>query len=534
MRNTLLVLFGFLAFSLGDISSARADIATDNEVLLRQLDEAVANKSIYQNARKQRADSLHASALAKKGYDRIQDLQQAYETYNRYLSDSVFAILNEIKKCPEYSGDSILQVWVALSEARNYGVMGYYATAFDILEEYDPQDYDRELQLHYYNTIHAVSGWMADFAAKSAPDLAEGMVQKATQYYDSIYVLETDPFSRTLISCNQMYDRGDYQMCIDTLLEAKKTCHPGAAIYLYALLAQAYQKLGDMDTSTHYLILTSIHDMQEGVAEYMALPILAERMHDLGDIDRAYSYLTCSLEDANTCHSSLRAIEATYVFPIIDAAHRKAEKMRESYQRTIWIAGTAVVLLILLGFCIYYYERHRRVVLMIDQEKKHVKEVTFIAEHDELTSLYNRRGGKRIIAKAISSHRPGYLCILDIDLFKHVNDTFGHDVGDKVLKAVAEQLASLKDQVAVRLGGDEFCSYCTAKITDEEFRKRISKFFEAIEAIRIPEMGDEQISVSMGAIYYDGKQSESFDNLFREADQRLYKSKQTKGCHLTL
>ena len=93
---------------------------------------------------------------------------------------------------------------------------------------------------------------------------------------------------------------------------------------------------------------------------------------------------------------------------------------------------------------------------------------------------------------------------------------------------------SLKDQVAVRLGGDEFCSYCTAKITDEEYRKRISKFFEAIKAIRIPEMGDEQISVSMGAIYYDGKQSESFDNLFREADQRLYKSKQTKGCHLTL
>ena len=139
------MLFGFLAFSLGDISSARADIATDNEVLLRQLDEAVAKKSIYQNARKQRADSLHASALAKKGYDRIQDLQQAYETYNRYLSDSVFAILNEIKKCPEYAGDSLLQVWVALSEARNYGVMGYYATAFDILEEYDPQDYDRGL-----------------------------------------------------------------------------------------------------------------------------------------------------------------------------------------------------------------------------------------------------------------------------------------------------------------------------------------------------------------------------------------------------
>ena len=534
MRNTILILLGFLVFSLCDISSARADITTDNEILLKQLDEAVANKSIYQSARKQKADSLRAAAFTKTGYDRVHDLQQAYETYNRYLSDSVFAILNEIKKCPEYSGDSILQVWVALSEARNYGVMGYYATAFDILEEYDPQDYDRELQLHYYNTIHAVSGWMADFAAKSAPDLAEGMVHKATQYYDSIYVLETDPFSRTLIICNQMYDRGDYQMCIDTLLEAKKTCHPGAAIYLYALLSQAYEKLGDIDMATQYLILTSIHDIQEGVAEYMALPALAERMHDMGDIDRAYNYLTCSLEDANTCHSSLRATEATYVFPIIDAARKQTEKVREKYKRNLFLSGVAVVLLILLGFCIYYYERHRRVVLMVNQEKKHVKEVTFIAEHDELTSLYNRRGGKRIISDAICNRQPGYLCILDIDLFKHVNDTFGHDVGDQVLKAVASQLASMKDQVAVRMGGDEFCSYCIAQISAEEYRERISQFFESIEAIRIPEMGEKQISVSMGAIYYDGKTAATFDNLFREADKRLYKSKQTKGCHLTL
>ena len=96
MRNTILILLGFLVFSLCDISSARADISSDNEILLKQLDEAVVNKSIYQSARKQKADSLRAAAFTKTGYDRVHDLQQAYETYNRYLSDSVFAILNEI------------------------------------------------------------------------------------------------------------------------------------------------------------------------------------------------------------------------------------------------------------------------------------------------------------------------------------------------------------------------------------------------------------------------------------------------------
>ncbi len=534
MRQFLLSII--LVFStLGLSSTAKAEeISADNMALLKMLDEAVENKDLYQETRKQRADSFRMEAHRKTGYDRIIDLQQSYETFNRFLTDSVFEVLNEIKQCPEYETDRNLKLWVALSEARNYGVMGLYSTAFMILDQFDPTNYNRDIKLHYYNTKHAISGWLADFATKSAPEMAKDLKKEATQYYDSILALEENPFSRTLIRCNILFENGEYRTCIDTLLAEQERCHPGARIYLYALLADSYMNIGDIENSIKYLALTSIHDLEEGVTEYMALPILAEYMNDLGDNERAYSYMICSLDDANTCHSSLRTIEAASIFPIIEASRSETEEMKKIYQRNLYVWGTIVILLILICICFYFYEHHRRMVLLLDQEKKHVKDITFLAEHDELTSVFNRRGGKRIICKALEKHCAGYLCTLDIDLFKHVNDTYGHDVGDKVLNIVAKQLMCLDNHIIVRMGGDEFSTYCMSKISKDEYIKQIEKMFDSIKAVRLPEMGDNEISVSVGAVFYDGSKDISFDQLFTEADKRLYMSKQVKGCALTI
>ena len=534
MRQTLLTVI-LLFLTSGLSLTAKADeMSLDNETLLKMLDKAVENKAQYQETRKQRADSFRMEAHRKIGYDRIRELQQTYETFNRFLTDSVFSVLNEIKQCPEYDTDINLKIWVALSEARNYGVMGFYSTAFKILDRFDPTNFDREIKLNYYNTIYAISGWIADFATKSLPDVANDLRKEATQYYDSILALEEDPFSRTLITCNIMFEHGDYRACIDTLLAEQERCHPGARIYLYALLAESYMKIGDMDNSIKYLALTSIHDLEEGVTEYMALPILAEYMHELGDTERAYNYMICSLDDADTCHSSLRAIEATSIFPIIEASRRETEMMKESYQHNMYVWGTIVIGLILIGICFYFYEQHRRMELLFDQEKKHLEDMTFLAEHDELTSVLNRRGGKRILCEAINNHCAGYLCTLDIDLFKQVNDTYGHDVGDKVLKIVAKHLIELENHIVVRMGGDEFSTYCMSKVSKDEYTKQIEKLFDSIRAVRLPEMGDNELSVSIGAVFYDGSKDISYDQLFTEADKRLYKSKQVKGCALTL
>jgi len=524
----------FLSMAVSVLHAQEIDYTRENERLLIQLDEAIAHKAEYQQARLYRADSLREAARQKEGYDRVRGLQGAYEVYNRFLTDSVASTLTEIKQCPEYKKDTELRFWTTLSEARNYGVMGLYNKSFDLLSAINPDDYDQGLQLHYYNTIHAVTNWMGDFASKSAKSLAAELRKKEAEYYQIIYELEPDPFSRMLIHSNMMAGEGLYQQSIDTLTLAMNTCDPSAVVYYYYALSLSYYRLGNEDAAVYYLAKASLDDITNGVAEYMALPILAEHMQMLKQGERAYNYLICSLEDANLCHSSLRAIEATTIFPIIDEARRAEENRRRQGLQTTLFMGVICVILIIGLIVIFLMERNKHALIEVRQKKKHLEEITYIAEHDELTGLLNRYGGKRPILNALKNHKTGYFCMLDIDQFKMVNDTFGHEVGDKVLQAVAACFNAMPEQIAARMGGDEFWSYCTSAITAEQYRARIEDFFTAVRAIRIKEMGDTTLSVSLGAIYYDGQSDTTFDQLFREADRRLYVSKQTPGCMLTM
>ena len=74
----------------------------------------------------------------------------------------------------------------------------------------------------------------------------------------------------------------------------------------------------------------------------------------------------------------------------------------------------------------------------------------------------------------------------------------------------------------MRLGGDEFALYVFGNL------------FEIINNLKIKEMDNQQISISVGAQYYNGKDNINFDQLYRKADALLYESKKTIGCKLTI
>ena len=85
-------------------------------------------------------------------------------------------------------------------------------------------------------------------------------------------------------------------------------------------------------------------------------------------------------------------------------------------------------------------------------------------------------------------------CLLDADKFKSINDTYGHDAGDKVIKAIADCLkrAFRNDDVIMRPGGDEFAAYAIG-ITDEEHGRIVAnRFFDLIDRIEIEELGDRR------------------------------------------
>ncbi|MCR4740438.1 MAG: GGDEF domain-containing protein [Lachnospiraceae bacterium] len=149
------------------------------------------------------------------------------------------------------------------------------------------------------------------------------------------------------------------------------------------------------------------------------------------------------------------------------------------------------------------------------------------ANTDRLTGLYNRRRAEEYLEELISveSEDPVSVAIGDIDFFKKVNDSYGHDVGDEVLKAIAGIMTDTlrNDTFIARWGGEEFlmvfpiCNGDQASIA-------LSRLRHAINEAVINSGGHEiKITMTFGLAEYDF--SGSFENTIKDADDKLYRGK---------
>jgi diguanylate cyclase (GGDEF)-like protein len=143
------------------------------------------------------------------------------------------------------------------------------------------------------------------------------------------------------------------------------------------------------------------------------------------------------------------------------------------------------------------------------------------ARTDNLTGLGNHRAYQAALRDAITdAERDGTefsLCIVDVDDFKRINDTYGHQVGDDVLVALAEILSNARDGEAFRCGGDEFALLFAGDGTGAF--ERITDVQEAVARL-----GLTPVTISVGIASYPG-QADDADGLQRMADGALYWSK---------
>lgn len=166
----------------------------------------------------------------------------------------------------------------------------------------------------------------------------------------------------------------------------------------------------------------------------------------------------------------------------------------------------------------------------ITDKKKMENQLRYLSQTDALTGINNRGSGEHRVQMLLEEGRKGMFCLLDVDKFKLINDTYGHGVGDKVLIALAQCLTKSfrSEDVVMRLGGDEFSIYAVGIEKEEIGRRSIKRFFDAVDAIDVPELGDYKVSVSLGAVFCSGEQV-TFDALYQMADATMYISKKTQG-----
>ena len=161
---------------------------------------------------------------------------------------------------------------------------------------------------------------------------------------------------------------------------------------------------------------------------------------------------------------------------------------------------------------------------------KRTEELQFLVDHDVLTGVYNRRVFGRILNDMIMLDKKFALIIFDIDKFKSINDRYGHIVGDVVLIHVAKviQKVLLKDDVLVRIGGDEFCiissiSSCTL------LNQHLNHVCNQVASSSYRSSGNNiSCTLSIGATI---RSDESSEDLIQSSDAQLYLSKKAgRNC----
>lgn len=148
---------------------------------------------------------------------------------------------------------------------------------------------------------------------------------------------------------------------------------------------------------------------------------------------------------------------------------------------------------------------------------------------DPLTGVANRRRAEQQLQLAIAQFQryqtPATVLLLDIDHFKRINDNFGHDIGDLVLKQLAQawQAELRSSDLLARFGGEEFLVLATQTNLNDAVLLA-EKLRASTAALRIPQVGKITVSIGVAPFTSDNLEHELF---LKQADEALYRAKQT-------
>jgi diguanylate cyclase (GGDEF)-like protein len=160
--------------------------------------------------------------------------------------------------------------------------------------------------------------------------------------------------------------------------------------------------------------------------------------------------------------------------------------------------------------------------------QKMVNKLDYLASHDPMTGIYNRRKFFELANPKFKENSIDlYAVMMDIDKFKKINDTYGHPVGDLVIKAVTRTISELIEKEAIlgRLGGEEFAIICRFPV-HQDVVQHLELIREKIEQLEIRTEGGDLIrcTISIGVVKAD-ETIKNLDELLHRADKLLYKAK---------
>jgi len=225
----------------------------------------------------------------------------------------------------------------------------------------------------------------------------------------------------------------------------------------------------------------------------------------------------------------------------IESARVGRKAILEIYNRTTIVLNlislAAIILALLISLPIV--RSIRRNQLKLEENKEQLESLNLqlkeAALKDSLTGLYNRRYfndiAKNELRRCAREHHLFTFLMLDIDFFKQYNDTYGHPMGDKALKDVADALQKSFQRAGdhvFRLGGEEFGIIYSPE-TENDAIERAQMLNERVRELAIEHSGSKVeniVTVSIGVEIVDAQSDTNIEEIMRKADEALYRAKE--------
>lgn len=349
------------------------------QALLCTLDDVILNhKMQYREQRLKQINQLKVQARSATGYNKYNLYKEIFDLYSHFQTDSAQVYICKMRQLPAYKTDVVMQATLHIAQAEIMAVSALYAEALNELDKVPRSLINADhvdLRLYYYRIKRTLYGWMCTYYTK-ASEQHQLWEEKTMNYRDSLLSVETvKNLNRDIVLADKYNALGQPQQTINMLKPyaaqaSEATPHP----YVCFTLAQAYLLKGNRAKGVYYLTLTAIADLHNATCEYQALPMLAQILFDNGDVERAYSYLLCSMEDASYCKAGLRSIEASNIFPIIDKQYKQREKEQRQRDHVLMYALVALSF-VLIGVVLYLRKQMQKLREMRHQQTRNNAEL---------------------------------------------------------------------------------------------------------------------------------------------------------------
>lgn len=382
MKKCIILLFIISQLFVARAQSQPQDLELDapTQALLRTLDDIIQNHKVqYQAQRIKQINQLKAQARTATGYNKYNLYKEIFDLYSHFQTDSAQVYICKMQQLPAYKTDVVMQATLHVAQAEIMAVSALYAEALSELDKV-PQSLisseHAELRLYYYRVKRALYGWMCTYYTKSSGQ-HKLWEEKTMNYRDSLLSVETiKNMSRDIVMADKYNALHQPEKALKMLKPysaqaSEATPNP----FVCFTLAHAYILSGNRTKAIYYLTLTAIADLRSATCEYQALPMLAQILFDQGDVERAYTYLLCSMEDASYCKAGLRSIEASTIFPIIDKQYKQREKAQRERDHLL-MYGLVSLSFILIAMVVYLRKQMLKLRQMRQKQSLYNKQLS--------------------------------------------------------------------------------------------------------------------------------------------------------------